>query len=133
MARNPLDAFYSFYQFLPSYTGLGADDIDQLSFSDAIFAGADVMPTCAHLLEPLSISPYPSTCVAPHSLSALRRESLWPNMAPLPRLVAPTHESKREHATVVVNSILRARAYPVTASTVAEGSGRPSPHELKRL
>jgi len=39
VARNPLDAFYSFYQFLPSYTGLGQGDIDQQAFSDAIFAG----------------------------------------------------------------------------------------------
>ena len=40
VARDPLDAFYSFYKFLPAYTGLGPDDLDQQAFADAIFAGA---------------------------------------------------------------------------------------------
>lgn len=40
VARDPLDAFYSFYHFLPSYVGLCSDDIDQRYFCDAIFAGA---------------------------------------------------------------------------------------------
>jgi hypothetical protein len=39
VARNPQDAFYSFYKFLPAYTGLAPDDIDEQTFADAIFAG----------------------------------------------------------------------------------------------
>jgi hypothetical protein len=40
VARDPLDAFFSFYKFLPAYTGLQPNDIDERAFSDAIFAGA---------------------------------------------------------------------------------------------
>jgi hypothetical protein len=40
VARNPEDAFFSFYKFLPAYTGLKPDDIDEETFSNAIFAGA---------------------------------------------------------------------------------------------
>jgi hypothetical protein len=40
VARNPEDAFYSFYKFLPAYTGLDPEDIDEQTFADAIFAGA---------------------------------------------------------------------------------------------
>lgn len=40
VARNPLDAFFSFYKFLPSFTGLRTGDIDEESFAAAIFAGA---------------------------------------------------------------------------------------------
>ena len=40
VARNPLDAFLSFYKFLPAYTGLRAGDITPEQFADAIFAGA---------------------------------------------------------------------------------------------
>jgi len=40
VARNPLDAFVSFYRFLPGYMGLASDDIDYDIFTEAIFAGA---------------------------------------------------------------------------------------------
>jgi hypothetical protein len=40
VARNPLDAFFSFFKFLPSFTGLKAGDIDEATFAAAIFAGA---------------------------------------------------------------------------------------------
>ena len=40
VARNPEDAFFSFYKFLPAYTGLAPDDIDEVTFANAIFAGA---------------------------------------------------------------------------------------------
>jgi hypothetical protein len=40
VARDPVDAFYSFYKFLPSYTNLQLGDITQDQFADAIFAGA---------------------------------------------------------------------------------------------
>jgi len=40
VARDPLDAFFSFYKFLPAYTGLQPDDIDERAFANAIFAGA---------------------------------------------------------------------------------------------
>lgn len=42
VARNPLDAFFSFYKFLPSFTGLQPGDIDTEAFAAAIFAGASV-------------------------------------------------------------------------------------------
>ena len=40
VARNPLDAFVSFYKFLPDYDGLEPGDITMEQFKDAIFAGA---------------------------------------------------------------------------------------------
>ena len=40
VARDPLDAFLSFFKFLPAYTGLRAGDITPEQFADAIFAGA---------------------------------------------------------------------------------------------
>lgn len=40
VARNPLDAFYSFFKFLPSFTGLRTGDISEEAFAAAIFAGA---------------------------------------------------------------------------------------------
>ena len=40
VARNPLDAFFSFFKFLPSFAGLQAGDIDEETFGNAIFAGA---------------------------------------------------------------------------------------------
>lgn len=40
VARDPVDAFYSFYKFLPSYTNLQPGDLTQEQFADAIFAGA---------------------------------------------------------------------------------------------
>jgi len=40
VVRNPLDAFFSFYKFLPSYCGLKPGDIDERAFANAIFAGA---------------------------------------------------------------------------------------------
>ena len=40
VARNPLDAFYSFFKFLPSFTGLRQGDLDEEAFAKAIFAGA---------------------------------------------------------------------------------------------
>lgn len=39
VARDPLDAFYSFYKFLPAYTNLKPGDITQEQFAEAIFAG----------------------------------------------------------------------------------------------
>jgi len=39
VARNPSDAFVSFYKFLPPYMGLVGDDITMDDFSLAIFAG----------------------------------------------------------------------------------------------
>ena len=39
MARNPEDAFWSFYKFLPSFVGLRAGDLDEEAFAKAIFAG----------------------------------------------------------------------------------------------
>ena len=39
VARNPADAFVSFYKFLPPYMGLRGDDIAMEDFSSAIFAG----------------------------------------------------------------------------------------------
>ena len=38
VARNPEDAFVSFFHFLPGYTGLEPDDITMKQFADAIFA-----------------------------------------------------------------------------------------------
>jgi len=38
VARNPDDAFVSFFKFLPAYAGLRADDITMHQFADAIFA-----------------------------------------------------------------------------------------------
>eukprot|EP00962_Isochrysis_galbana_P047868 scaffold19764_cov114-Isochrysis_galbana.AAC.8 len=40
VARDPVDAFYSFYKFLPAYTNLQPGDLTQEQFADAIFAGA---------------------------------------------------------------------------------------------
>mmetsp|Transcript_34806 Transcript_34806/g.69373 ORF Transcript_34806/g.69373 Transcript_34806/m.69373 type:complete len:374 (-) Transcript_34806:393-1514(-) len=40
VARDPQDAFFSFYKFLPGYVGLAEDDIDEETFANAIFAGA---------------------------------------------------------------------------------------------
>lgn len=40
VARNPLDAFFSFYKFLPSFVGLRQGDLDEDAFARAIFAGA---------------------------------------------------------------------------------------------
>eukprot|EP00039_Didymoeca_costata_P023604 m.7661 g.7661 ORF g.7661 m.7661 type:complete len:296 (-) comp3751_c0_seq1:2005-2892(-) len=40
VARNPLDAFMSFYKFMPAYVGLKEGDITMDEFADAIFAGA---------------------------------------------------------------------------------------------
>jgi aryl sulfotransferase len=40
VARDPLDAFVSFHQFLPAYINLEAGDIDAQTFADSIFAGA---------------------------------------------------------------------------------------------
>lgn len=40
VARNPIDAFVSFYHFLPDYDGLEPGDITMEDFKDAIFAGA---------------------------------------------------------------------------------------------
>jgi aryl sulfotransferase len=42
VARNPLDAFLSFYKFLPAYQGLREGDIDIEHFCDAIFGGASL-------------------------------------------------------------------------------------------
>jgi aryl sulfotransferase len=42
VARNPLDAFISFYHFLPSFMGLPAGAITVEEFADAIFAGVSV-------------------------------------------------------------------------------------------
>lgn len=39
VARNPLDAFYSFFKFLPSFCGLEQGDLDEQTFAAAIFAG----------------------------------------------------------------------------------------------
>ena len=39
VARNPCDAFVSFFKFLPPYMGLKSDDIAMENFSSAIFAG----------------------------------------------------------------------------------------------
>merc|ERR1711924_391100 len=39
VARDPLDAFVSFYNFLPGYMGLRTDDITMQQFTNAIFAG----------------------------------------------------------------------------------------------
>jgi len=39
VARDPLDAFVSFFNFLPGYMGLTTDDITMKQFADAIFAG----------------------------------------------------------------------------------------------
>jgi aryl sulfotransferase len=39
VARDPVDAFYSFYKFLPAYINLQPGDITQEQFADAIFAG----------------------------------------------------------------------------------------------
>ena len=38
VARNPDDAFVSFFKFLPAYVGLREDDITMYQFADAIFA-----------------------------------------------------------------------------------------------
>ena len=40
VARNPEDAFWSFFKFLPSFAGLRSGDIDEETFMQAIFAGA---------------------------------------------------------------------------------------------
>lgn len=40
VARDPMDAFFSFFKFLPSFTGLRGGDIDEEAFAKAIFAGA---------------------------------------------------------------------------------------------
>ena len=40
VARDPMDAFFSFFKFLPSFTGLRGGDIDEEAFAAAIFAGA---------------------------------------------------------------------------------------------
>ena len=40
MARDPIDAFLSFYKFMPAYVGLAPGDITQEEFCDAIFDGA---------------------------------------------------------------------------------------------
>jgi aryl sulfotransferase len=40
VARNPLDAFVSFWKFLPPYMGLKHGDVDEEAFAAAIFAGA---------------------------------------------------------------------------------------------
>ena len=40
VARDPIDAFYSFYLFLPAYLGLDSDDITPDAFADALFSGA---------------------------------------------------------------------------------------------
>jgi len=39
VARNPLDAFVSFYYFLPGFMGLEPGALTMKEFSDAIFAG----------------------------------------------------------------------------------------------
>lgn len=39
VARHPQDAFFSFFKFLPSFTGLQSGDLDQEAFAKAIFAG----------------------------------------------------------------------------------------------
>ena len=38
--RDPLDVFFSFYNFLPPYMGIAPDAISHDEFADAIFAGA---------------------------------------------------------------------------------------------
>jgi len=40
VARDPLDAFVSFFKFMPGYMGLQGDDITMTQFANAIFAGA---------------------------------------------------------------------------------------------
>lgn len=42
VARDPLDAFVSFYHFLPAYMGIKAGEISVAEFADAIFAGVSV-------------------------------------------------------------------------------------------
>lgn len=42
VAREPLDAFVSFYHFLPDYMGIGPNEISMSEFADAIFAGVSV-------------------------------------------------------------------------------------------
>lgn len=38
--RDPLDVFFSFYNFLPPYMGVAPDAVSHEEFADAIFAGA---------------------------------------------------------------------------------------------
>lgn len=40
VVRDPLDVFFSFYNFLPPYMGIPPDAISHEEFADAIFAGA---------------------------------------------------------------------------------------------
>jgi len=42
VARDPLDAFVSFYHFLPAYMGLSPGEISMSEFAEAIFAGVSV-------------------------------------------------------------------------------------------
>jgi len=42
VARDPLDAFVSFYRFLPAYMGLKPGEVSMSEFADAIFAGVSV-------------------------------------------------------------------------------------------
>lgn len=42
VARHPLDAFVSFYHFMPAYMGLPPGAVSMPEFADAIFAGVSV-------------------------------------------------------------------------------------------
>lgn len=42
VARHPLDAFVSFYHFLPAYMGLPPGALSMVEFANAIFAGVSV-------------------------------------------------------------------------------------------
>ena len=46
VVRNPIDVFYSFYNFLPAYMGIEPGAIAPEEFADAIFAGASHSGHC---------------------------------------------------------------------------------------
>ena len=46
VVRDPVDVFFSFYNFLPAYMGLAPGELTQEEFADAIFAGASHSGHC---------------------------------------------------------------------------------------
>jgi len=50
VSRDPCDALFSFWKFLPSYAGLAETDVELEGFADAVFAGVSVSGQIWHHL-----------------------------------------------------------------------------------